>query len=676
MTSFLRIPGLLLVAFASVLAACGTDDPIASNNQSNNASCTDECGLGDRTCLDEERLQTCKRGTDGCFRLVTVQCLATELCSDGDCLDQPKNCEDTCTPPTSRCNALGETETCADHNSDGCFEFGGNRACEDGKFCDQADGLCKAPTCENTCTAAATVCQEGLLSTCVADNMGCLTYGPGEECGAAKACEVDQCVASTACEDECVDGSKICGADGGVLTCGNLDGDTCTELSPSVACTGTDVCREGACIPIPTCQDLCLANEKVCVGNDIASCVVQADGCRAFDPPAACPGTDLCVNDGTVQCKAPPMSGAVVINEVFYDALGSDDYRNGAAPTFIELFGPPALDITGYKVELVNGSGGAVYSTATLPAIARLDGNGYAILAIADSDSFLKFAAPGNKFFILTNIANQDGIQNGPDNVKLSDAAGTLVDALGYGSFSGSQFFEGEGPCGVGPCHSAPASGSGRSLGRVNGVDTNDNLADFVSYYPTPGMPNADLIINEIYFDQPGSDTGTETFVEVIAPILGWEDISLDGYVLHAINGLNGTDYINTGLISGIDFTGTMLNEGTDGLVVVCNIDTANAALLQKCTVPFEGTDFQNGPDNFVLEYKTRVIDAIGYGSFSPTQFFVGEGTSKSFSTSSAGKSLGRWPISDASRKNDTNDNSVDFHLNTPSPAQDNPIPN
>jgi len=363
------------------------------------------------------------------------------------------------------------------------------------------------------------------------------------------------------------------------------------------------------------------------------------------------------------------MSGAVVINEVFYDALGADDYRNGAAPTFIELFGPPALDITGYTVELVNGSGGAVYSTATLPGNARLDGNGFAILAIVDSDSFLKFAAPGNKFFILTNPANQDGIQNGPDNIKLRDGSNTVIDAIGYGSFGASHVFEGEGSA-------ALASGSGRSLGRIKGVDTNNNLADFVSFYPTPGMPNADLIINEVYFDQPGSDTGTETFVEVIAPILGWEDISLDGYVLHAINGLNGMDYINTGLINGIEFTGTKLNDGADGLVVVCNIDTANAALLQKCTVPFEGTDFQNGPDNFVLEYKTRVIDAIGYGTFSGTQFFVGEGAPKSFSTSSAGKSLGRWPISDASRQNDTHDNSVDFHLNTPSPAQDNPIPN
>ena len=128
--------------------------------------------------------------------------------------------------------------------------------------------------------------------------------------------------------------------------------------------------------------------------------------------------------------------------------------------------------------------------------------------------------------------------------------------------------------------------------------------------------------------------------------------------------------------INGVVFEGYSLNDLNDGLVVVCNIDTASAGLLQVCTVPFEGTDFQNGPDNFVLEFNGREIDAVGYGSFGATAVFKGEGNPKSFSSSSAGKSLARWPISDPSVQNDTDDNATDFRLNTPSPALDNPIPN
>ncbi|MEZ4458883.1 MAG: lamin tail domain-containing protein [bacterium] len=666
--------GLLCLVWGTLIG-CGTDDPV-SNTNNTNGMCADECGLGDRTCLDEGRVEQCRRGTDGCFRTITVQCLETEICSDGDCIDRPKTCEDTCTPPASRCNVQGQAETCADHNNDGCYEFGGGQACSNDQFCDQADGLCKTVSCEAPCALDATQCTEGLISTCAENIQGCLTFGPGQECGADQVCEVDACVAATTCEDECEVDQALCAPDGGLRTCGNFDADTCLELSDAVACPASQVCREGACVPMSTCQDTCLANEAVCIQNDIARCTTQADGCLAFDAPAACPGTDLCASqNGTAQCAPAPVTGAVVINEVFYDALGSDDYRNGAAPTFVELFGPPGLSIDGYVVEFVNGTGGAIYSTATLPAGARLDGNGFAVLAIADSDNFLKFAAPGNKYFIMTNAPNNDGIQNGPDNVRLRNGSGAEIDAVGYGSFGQSHIFEGEGT-------PVPASGSGRSIGRIQGKDTDNNAADFVSFYPTPGMPNADLIINEIYFDQPGSDTGTETFVEIIAPILGWEDIPLDGYILRAVNGLNGMDYIYTydemmnPTINGIDFTGYGLNDLNDGLVVVCNIDTASAALLQVCTVPFEGTDFQNGPDNFVLEFNGRVIDAVGYGSFGATAVFKGEGNPKSFSSSSAGKSLGRWPISDPSVQNDTNDNATDFRLNTPSPALDNPIPN
>jgi hypothetical protein len=263
-------------------------------------------------------------------------------------------------------------------------------------------------------------------------------------------------------------------------------------------------------------------------------------------------------------------------------------------------------------------------------------------------------------------------MQNGPDNVKLLDVSDQVVDAVGYGTFAGTSVFEGEGTA-------APSSTSGRSIGRTNGVDTDDNSADFLTFYPTPGIPNADLRINEVYFDQPGTDTGSDTFVEVVAPIQGWEDIALDGYVLRAINGLNGNDYIftfdenGTAVVDGVDFSGYTLNEGINsGYVVVCNIDTASNALLNRCTVPYEGSDFQNGPDNFVLEFGGRVVDAIGYGSFGASDTFAGEGSSKSFSTSSAGKSLSRWPISDPSVVGDTDDNSVDFHLMTPSPASDN----
>lgn len=665
---FFSIATLLLLGAVS----CGTDAPPSQNNPENNGTCDDLCVLGDRSCLDPNTVEVCRRNPlTGCFALERTVCAGNESCMDGDCIEEPKACEDTCLAPASRCNNMGQAETCADHTGDGCFGFGAPQSCEAGEVCDQEDGLCKPVDCTDECIESSTTCQEGLLSTCSLNPQGCLTYGSGKECEAGFACEGSMCVASTSCEDECEAGASICSPEG-VLTCGNFDGDSCTELSTPVACPANNECRSGECVPVSTCQDRCLANEATCIGNDIARCEMQTDGCLAFSNPAPCPGNETCVSDlASTTCEAPATTGKVVINEIFYDAVG-DDIRSGASPTFIELYGPAGLSIAGYKVDLVNGSGGATYGTFTLPADAKLDGNGFAILGMTTPDNFLSFAVSTNKYFIMTPYSGgQDAIQNGPDNVKLLDPSNMVVDAVGYGVFSGSAIFEGEG-------QAAPAATAGRSLGRKAGADTDNNSADFLTYYPTPGQPNSDLIINEIYFDQPGSDDGSATFVEVVAPIQGWEDIPLDGYVLRAINGGNGQDYIFTfsggvPVLNGIDFSGYSLNEGPNsGYVVVCNIDMAGVALLNLCTVPYEGDDFQNGPDNFVLEYQGRVIDAVGYGSFMPAQTFAGEGSARSFSTSSAGKSLGRWPMSDPSRAPDTDDNSVDFHLMTPTPAQDN----
>ena len=72
--------------------------------------------------------------------------------------------------------------------------------------------------------------------------------------------------------------------------------------------------------------------------------------------------------------------------------------------------------------------------------------------------------------------------QNGPDSIVLRDAAGVVLDALGYGVFDVGEVFAGEGAA-------APDAPAGSSLARrFANVDTDDNLADFVVLAPpTPG---------------------------------------------------------------------------------------------------------------------------------------------------------------------------------------------
>lgn len=673
-----RLAWITLLSFGiGFWAACGTDD-VPPNSE---GICDDECALGDRNCVDERVLDACRRNAEGCFEKRTITCLPTETCESGNCVPQERDCEDSCTPPDARCTNQGEVESCADHTRDGCFEFGDPQACSANQICDPADGLCKASECDDPCTQGETECQDGLLATCAPSPGGCLRFLGGKECPQNETCQNGACVPTGTCEDEC-SGESICAIDGGLRSCSDADEDGCNELSEPEACPVDSTCRSGECRSNSDCFDTCRAGEAVCLGNDIARCEQQADGCLAFAPPAPCSdAAQTCISgDSGARCETTAITGPVVINEVFYNPTG-DDYRSGSSPTFIEVSGPGGMSIEGYTIELINGADGLSYNRFTFPNDARLGGNGLAVMAMTEPDSHLASDAPGNIYFEMTSYASgQDAIQNGPDNVVLEDAAGTVVDAVAYGTFAAGD------PGFFGESSAVPSPVPGRSIGRVRGAaDTDDNSVDFRSFYPTPGLHNSDLIINEIYFDQPGADGvagQTETFVELIAPILGWEDIPLDGYVLRAVNGFDDQDYIfstdsmGNPVVNGIEMSTINLNDGpSDGIVVVCNIDLASPALINVCTVPYEGSDFQNGPDYFVLEYNGREVDSVAYGTFSSTPAF-GEGTPVGFSGSIAGQSLGRWPISDPSQPNDTDDNATDFHILNPSPAADNPLPN
>jgi hypothetical protein len=162
---------------------------------------------------------------------------------------------------------------------------------------------------------------------------------------------------------------------------------------------------------------------------------------------------------------------SIVINEVFYDAVGVD--TNG--DVFIELAGTPNGDISAYKLYLVNGDDGVIKDTITMPVGSKMQADG--LFVIADS----KTGSPG-----VTNVSSADMIenfdpQNGPDCVQLVDEAGGLIDAVAYGDIAaavaenGLECVEGE------PAATVP---SGSSLSRKSGVDANNNFLDFSALNP------------------------------------------------------------------------------------------------------------------------------------------------------------------------------------------------
>jgi hypothetical protein len=168
------------------------------------------------------------------------------------------------------------------------------------------------------------------------------------------------------------------------------------------------------------------------------------------------------------------LSAQVYINELDYDQPSTDTAE------FIELIGPTGGSLDGYVVELVNGNGGAVYTT--------IDLNGLTI----PNDNIA-----GYGFFVIgsANVANVDlqsftsnGIQNGaPDGILLK-LNNTVVDGFSYeGIITGNPDFT------PGMAITAQETGSDSSVGRITlGFDPNNQDQYFAQGIadPSPGEQN------------------------------------------------------------------------------------------------------------------------------------------------------------------------------------------
>ncbi len=165
----------------------------------------------------------------------------------------------------------------------------------------------------------------------------------------------------------------------------------------------------------------------------------------------------------------------LIIHELLYDAIESDSDGH----EFIELYGEPEKDLTGYQIVFVNGSDGSILDTITIPDGKKTQSNG--LFLIADARTNLS-----NQSFVSTpDLIDNFDPQNGPDALQILDDQGHLLDSLSYGTGGISTARNGL-ACGEG----SPALdvSAGHSLSRTNGLDTNDNSQDFTDLQtPSPG---------------------------------------------------------------------------------------------------------------------------------------------------------------------------------------------
>ena len=154
-----------------------------------------------------------------------------------------------------------------------------------------------------------------------------------------------------------------------------------------------------------------------------------------------------------------------------------------------------------------------------------------------------------------------------------------------------------------------------------------------------PSVSQALPILSEVLYDASGSDDGS-VFVE----IHGTPGESLDGLRVEGVNGSGGA------VTGAIELTGVI---PADGFFVLADVTGAGVTFVAAAD-QLANFDFQNGPDSLVLRSETAVLDALGYGVFTPSEVFAGEGAAAP--DPPAGSSLARR-FADI----DTNDNAADF---------------
>ena len=534
--------------------------------------------------------------------------------------DMSTSCQDECAAGEQTCDGSGGYRLCGQYDQDACLELSPTVSCTQGFSCDA--GRC-VQGCRDICSLGSTLClDEQTIQVCGNfDTDACLESGADVACGSGERCEAGACVPQNqACTDECsASGETVCLGDA-VRTCGQFDSDSCLDLGVPSACGVGESCSAGTCSP--TCTDTCPSDGATqCSGDGVSTCSdANNDGCLEWSTPSQCGAGESCSNGacssgacadecssaGAPTC-APDGFGVSLCGQ--YDGDACLD-RSSAIPCPLGFGCQNGLCVATCTDECTSGA-----------ARCGQDGTSLETCGNFDSDPCLEFggslACPGGAScsgnacqIACTDECTTQGVS---ECVAGSDATRTcgqfdLDSCLEWSTQLACESYE---VCNAASCEL--------------------------------GATPASLLINELSYDSQGRDSDPDNtlFVELWGPA----GTSLEGW---AVVGINGADGSETGRI---ELGGEVM--AADGYFVIAH-PQAEGALLSVADITDAKVDFQNGPDSVQLQWRGRVVDALGYGVFGAGTVFGGEGSPAA--AASSGGSLTR----DANHT-DTDDNSADF---------------
>lgn len=277
--------------------------------------------------------------------------------------------------------------------------------CDDGDLVsgDGCDSNCTLTACGNGIQTAGEACDDGNLD----DGDGCRSDCSVEGCGDGVTDGGEQCDDGNVANGDCCDSG--CDFEPNGSSCTD-DGNVCTDD----VCNGAGVCGHS---------------------NNTAVCD-DSNGCTLNDSCAA----GVCGGD----LRLP------WINEFDYDDVTGDLFND--RDEFIEIAGPAGLNLSSYRVVVVEGAGsgcstggqaaGTAYINAPIPngTVLADAGNGIGFLVVCFTSTSTSVGA--NCDVTLAGTATDSNLKNGqltnadlfscPDGILLLDPANDFVDAVSY----------------------------------------------------------------------------------------------------------------------------------------------------------------------------------------------------------------------------------------------------
>jgi len=377
---------------------------------------------------------------------------------------------------------------------------------------------------------------------------------------------------------------------------------------------------------------------------------VGANWCTASTPfgdgDFGTPGAANDCDDGGGDDDRP-----LVINEIDYDQPGTD----GAEFLEIKNVGDEPVSLGGVQVVLVNGNGNSIYQQINLPAVDLAAGDYFVVCGDAA-------AVVGCDLDV---SPDSNLIQNGSPDAAALRVGETILDAVSYEGSVAAPFVEGSGS-GLEDPGSGGVGGPNENKGISrfpDGVDTDVNNADFSTRCITPGKENtadfencpaperAPLVINEIDYDQPGTDA--DEFIELknVSPA----PLDLSEFTLELVNGNGGAVYRTIPLPAVLLAPGDYFVVcGDPSHFFTCDLDGGpNTNLIQN-----------GSPDAVAVLRDGEVIDAVSYEGDTVAPYTEGSGTGLEDDPGVVSAGISRFPDGF-----DTDRNNVDLSLRCSTPG-------